>query len=220
MVACNLWLMDSPEMVLDYALKGGKIVLITEENDPRLEYIPSKLSAKILLPPFDAVNAELDNNLPLANAIYCSYLSEKEPADYISVLTAAAMQGVMIGIYFGPELRDMRWPMMFLSYLYNVRGIQVGSSNVQPGIADHAMATNVCDLYIKGLMSLPDFIMKYPIGIDIPMEIVRILAVNYNMPYHMMGDDLNGFFKDLIKESQEHGHYLRSPFVTVEGIET
>ena len=60
MIPCNIWLLDSPEMVLNYSLQGGKVIFITEDSDPRLDYIPNKLSAKILLPPLEVVDAELD----------------------------------------------------------------------------------------------------------------------------------------------------------------
>ena len=114
MVPCNIWLLETPEMVIDYSFRGGRVVFITEDVDPILDSIPNKISAKILLPPFEATELELDGRINESSAIYFRYLSSMEPAEYISVIIAGVVQGLNIGIYFGEQLRDMKFPIMHI----------------------------------------------------------------------------------------------------------
>ena len=48
----------------------GRVVFITEDVDPILDSIPNKISAKILLPPFEATELELDGRINESSAIY------------------------------------------------------------------------------------------------------------------------------------------------------
>ena len=209
----NVWLLESPEMVLDCSLRGGRVIFITEDIDPRLQYIPNKLSAKILLPPYEATEAELDGNLELAFMRYYQYLSCMEPADYISVLLAAAVQGISIGLYFGPELKDMHFPKMFIEYLYN-KGLVVGYKNTTPMILASHMPFILTELYGRQLIAVDRFMTMMPIDVDIPEIILPKLVSDLRPPTSFLEDgNYNKYFKNLIKEIHEAGKYLVCPIV-------
>ena len=215
---CNVWLLDSPEMVLNYSLQGGRVIFITEDVDPRLAYIPNKLSAKILLPPYEAVEAELDGNLDIAQYKYSEYLSYMEPADYISVLLAAAVQGLQVGLYFGPELRDMKFPMMFIDFLYNQKGLVVGYKNVQPMILDNYLPIVLSELFGRGLINVEGFMTMMPTGADIPPIIMPLLVAELRPPKSFVKNgDYNAYFKELIRDIHETGKYLYCPVVEMDG---
>ena len=218
MITCNVWLLDSPEMVLDYAIRGGKIIFITEDDDPRLNYIPNKLSAKILLPPYDVVDAELENQLDIAQIKYEQYLSCGEPADYISILMAAAIQGISIGLYFGPELRNMKFPLMFVEFLYKYKGLIVGYKEVQPAILDNYMPTILTELLGKEIIDIQRFLMQMPVSMDIPPIILPFLIAELRpLRKYIKNNDYNSYFKELIKDIHEKGEYLYSPIIEAQG---
>lgn len=215
---CNVWLLDSPEMVLSYSLQGGRVIFITEDTDPRLEYIPNKLSAKILLPPYEVVEAELDGRLDEAEFLYNQYLSVMEPADYIGVMLAAAFQNVQVGLYFGPELRELKFPAMFINYLYNQKGLVVGYKDVQPYIDDRFIPMILSDLLGRNLMDIEGFMCNMPVGADIPPIIMPMIVSILRPPSSFIKNgDYNSYFKDLIKDIHEEGKYLYCPIISAEG---
>lgn len=218
MSACNVWLLDSPEMVLNYSLQGGRVVFITEDADPRLEYIPNKLSAKILLPPYEVVDAELDGRLEEAEVRYYNYLSTLEPADYISVMLAAMVTGVPLGLYFGSEIKDLRYPSMFINFLYNQKGVIVGYRDVQPQILDNYLPMVLSEIYGRGLLTVDKFMTYMPENVDIPNIIIPMLASELLPPKSFIKNgDFNGYFKNLIKEMKKANKYLYSPIIAAQG---
>lgn len=215
MIACNVWLLDGPEVVLNYALHGGRILMITEDEDPRLQYIPNKITATILLPPYDVLSDELDGKLEMARAKYFEYLSNREPAEFIAVLLAAAVQNVQIGIYFGDQLKDLKFPWMFMEYMSGLKGMTIGYRNIYPGIDEHAMPLILLELYNRGYITAEQYLMLMPVDIDIPafmiFELTRIFR-----PAFVDNNDYNAYFKDLIKRMKQAGKYLYSPIVAPE----
>lgn len=214
MIPCNIWLLDSPEMVLNYSLQGGKVIFITEDSDPRLDYIPNKLSAKILLPPLEVVDAELDGRLDEAEYKYGIYLSNMEPGDYVSTIIAALVYGIPVGLYFGSEFKDLRYPVMFINYLYNQKGIIVGYREVQPAILDNFYPMILAEIYLKGLIGVDMFMMSMPADVDIPQYVQPLLVNELRPPISFVKNgDFNGYFKGLIKDMKAAGKYLYSPIV-------
>lgn len=212
MIPCNVWLLDTPEVVLNYALQGGKVLMITEDEDPRLQYIPSKITASILLPPYGALSDELDGMLDRSRAKYYQYLSSQEPSEFIAVLMAATVQGINIGLYFGDQLSDLKFPWVFLDYLAAYKGLTVGYRNGMPALDERILPMTLLELYSKGLVSAEQYLMYMPVGYDIhPFmlnELIRIFR-----PAFVDNGDYNAYFKGLIKRMKEAGKYLYNPIV-------
>ena len=211
MAFCDVWLLDSPEMVLNFALQGGKVILITEDEDPRLQYIPDKIKATILLPPYDALSDELDGNLLLAQDKYYRHLSfTAEASEFITVILAAACHGIRLGLYFGEQLKDLKFPGMLMNYLEVMKGLHIGYVNSYPFIADEYMPNNLTELYSKGYITPEMFLLNMPIDFDIPPIMLQVLIKAFR-PVFVDGDDYNGYFKGLIKRIKQAGKYLWSP---------
>lgn len=210
----NIWLLDSPEMVLNYSLQGGRVIFITEDNDPKLEYIPNKLSAKILLPPYEVVCAELDGRLDEAEIGYYCYLSSNEPADYISVILAALVGGISVGLYFGSEMKDLKYPQMFINYLYNYKGIVVGYKDVKPNYMVNYVPSILGEIYGKDLISVERFMTCMPVNADIPFFILPKLIAELRPPKGFIKDgDYNSYFKNLILGMNQANKYLYCPII-------
>lgn len=215
MIPCNVWLLDSAELALSYSLQGGRVILITEDEDPRLQYIPNKLSASILLPPYDAISAELDGNLDLAQYKYYEYLSSSEPAEFISILLTAAIQNIKIGLYFGNELKELKFPMMLMNYFYFYKGLSIGYKDLQPGFVDNYVPPMLGDLLGRDLIGPEQFLMFMPNDMDIPDFILPALVQIFRPPFVEDGD-YNKYFKTLISEIKSAGKYLYCPLVAPE----
>ena len=213
MIPCNVWLLDSAEIVLSYSLQGGRIIFITEDDDPRLQYIPNKVKASILLPPYDILSDELDGNLELAQDKYYNYLSRTpEPVEFITVILAAALQNKKIGLYFGPELKDLQFPKMFLNYLYFAKGLSVGYRNTQPFIRKEFMPVILSDLYVREYITPEQYLLDMPANCDIPPFILPNLVHRFR-PLFVENMDYNKYFKDMIRKMKEAGKYLYSPVI-------
>lgn len=217
MVPCNIWLLETPEMVIDYSLRGGRVIFITEDIDARLDAIPNKISAKILLPPFEATELELDGRIDESSAIYFRYLSSMEPAEYISVIIAGVVQGLNIGLYFGEQLRDMKFPLIFLNFLRDYKGLVVGTANNQPGYIREFLPIVLSDLYTKGLVSADRFLAAMPIGDALPMHTIPKLIFDLKIPDGIVkNEDYVSYFKEMISAMNKHGKFPILPIVTKE----
>lgn len=215
MIPCNVWLIDSAEMALSYSLQNGRIVMITEDEDPRLSFIPNKVTASILLPPYDAIEAELDGNLDIAQMKYYQYLSSQIPAEFINMILVAALQNVNIGLYFGEQLYDLKFPMMLMDYLYNYKGLSIGYKQTPPGLVERYMPPMLGELYGMELITAEQFLMYMPADFDIPNFILPALVQRFR-PVFVENQDYNKYFKDLIKDIKSAGKYLYCPIVAPE----
>lgn len=191
--------------------------MITEDEDPRLQYIPNKLTATVLLPPYEALSDELDGRLEMSQLKYFQYLSSEEPAEFIAILLAAAVQNIQIGIYFGDQLKDLKFPWLFLNYLTTAKGLTVGYRNVAPGLDERIMPLMLLELYNRQLIGPEQYLMYMPVGYDIPAFMIFELKRIFR-PAFVEKNDYNAYFKGLIKRMKEAGRYLYSPIVAPEVI--
>ena len=79
----NIWVISEQEFD-EFTFTGGKVVYIVEEPDPKYSSHPAIVTAGALLPPVDAIRAELDGSIFESNAIYEQYLQREEADPYIS----------------------------------------------------------------------------------------------------------------------------------------
>ena len=118
MYSSNMWLIGHNEFE-GFTFTGGKVVYIAEDVEPIYKNHPAIITAAALLPPVEAVQAEFDDRLMDASMIYTQYLQGEEADPFISILVAAAIQKVPIGIMFGENEIDMQFPKVFIDFLYN-----------------------------------------------------------------------------------------------------
>lgn len=214
MIDAQIWILETPEMCMDYACKGGKIILITDDQDLRLKYIQNKLNATILLPPYPILSAELDGNVDYAREMYMQYLMTPEPDDYVTLMMAAMIQGIPLGLYFGPELNELKFPTFFLDYLRMRFGVVVGWRNQMP-ICDEMYLPMILEILLaKGIIDHQRFLCTMPAGLEIPNLALQILIQTLNPARSMLPaeNDYNGYFKNLVYEIKQAGRYLWDPF--------
>lgn len=175
----NIWVITEEEFD-QFTFTGGKVVYIVEEPAPRFKAHPAIITAGALLPPVDAIHAELDGNIHMSMAIYESYLMSEEADTYVSILIAAAIKQIPIGIMFGRDELNMQFPKMFIDFLYKAYGLVLGiKDKIYPYIVEEAMPSNLAKLYCMNIIDYPTFMEKHP-PLPISPAVLSKMAIEVN----------------------------------------
>ena len=158
----NIWVISEQEFD-EFTFTGGKVVYIVEEPDPKYSSHPAIVTAGALLPPVDAIRAELDGSIFESNAIYEQYLQREEADPYISILIAAALKQLPIAIMFGKDEMEMQFPKMLIDFLYRYYGLVLGIKNkVNPYIVESMLPVDLAKLYNMNIIDYRTFMTKHP----------------------------------------------------------
>lgn len=210
----NIWVITEDEFE-GFTFCGGKVVYIVEEPKPIFSNHPAIITAGALLPPFEAIQAELDGNIYQANFIYEQYLQQEQADPYIAILVAAALKQIPIGIMFGKDELEMQFPKMFIDFLYKFYGLILGiSGKIQPSISEMAMPTNLAKLYNMNIIDYPTFMMKHP-PLPINPSVIHKMAYEVN-PIIKIKDMKHylEYFEMVKNEIQKNGgKFLEDPLV-------
>lgn len=158
----NIWLLNENQFD-DFTFTGGKVIYIVEEPDAKFATHPAIVTAGALLPPVEAIQAELDGNLFEANSMYEIYLQKEEADPYISIILAAALHQNPIGIMFGRDELNMQFPKMLIDFVYRFYGLVIGvSGSVQPCIMEEMLPLDLAKLYNMNIINYETFMTKHP----------------------------------------------------------
>lgn len=175
----NIWLIDESEFE-KFTFTGGKVIYIVEEPSTIYKNHPAIVTAGALLPPIEGISAELENDIIIANSIYCEYLLREDADLFVSTIIAAAIQQVPIGIMFGRDELNMQFPKMFIDFLYHYYGLVIGIQNkVIPYIEESFMPFDLAKLYNMNIIDYKTFMMKHP-NIQIHPSVISKLAYEIN----------------------------------------
>ena len=158
----KIWIVSENEFD-QFTFTGGKVIYIADEPGVKFNSHPAITTAGILLPPIDAIQAELDGNLAVAETIYSQYLLNTEANIYINILLAAAIQQVPVGIMFGRDELNMQFPKMLIDFLYRNYGMVIGVANkLSPYIEVEYMPIVLAILYMADMIDYKTFMEKHP----------------------------------------------------------
>lgn len=159
----NIWVIDENEFE-EFTFTGGKVIYIVEEPKQIFATHPAIITAGALLPPVDAIQAELNGSMFEANAIYTQYLLSEEADPFISIIVAAGiLNNTPIGIMFGKDEMEMQFPKMFLDFIYKYYGIVPGlKGKLSPFIAEEMLPWDLAKAYIMNMITYEDFMVKHP----------------------------------------------------------
>ena len=175
----NIWVIDENEFDR-FTFTGGKVIYIVEEPDFKYRTHPSIITAGALLPPIESIQAELNGNILESNAIYERYLHSEEADPYISIIIAAALKQIPIGIMFGKDELNMQFPKMFVEFLYKFYGLVLGVNDmVVPYIAEEMIPIDLAKLYCMNIIDYPTFMEKHP-ALPIHPIVISKMAIEIN----------------------------------------
>lgn len=158
----NIWLISENEFE-NFTFTGGKVVYIVDEPHPMYRSHPSIITAGALLPPIEAIEAELDGRIMHAISLYEEYLLREETDIFISIIIAAAVKRIPIGIMFGKDELNMQFPKMFMDFIYRHYGLVLGiAGKINPYIEEERIPIDLAKLYCMNIIDYPTFMEKHP----------------------------------------------------------
>lgn len=164
---------------------SAKVLYLSDEDisrNPLIELGCNTIKSSILLPPYDSVCAELDNEVNLAIQIYIEYLSSSDVDMFICMILKALMNGSNIILYPGHDEADMPFIPVFLQYLTNYFGIIVGSPYEPTQYDYRAFPVILNKLYLHNLIDYQTLFILYPVDAPIMENIIPKLIQDIN-PY-------------------------------------
>lgn len=144
---------------------GTHRVVIIGEPDPQLVQMTNAVVGSILLPPYNAMMALMDNDYNNFNMIYYNHLSQQECLSFIAVLIKSAIQGTNLLLYMKPDEYEMYYKPFEL-YMINNFGIQIGNEYNQFMYNQNYNHIILSVLYLNDLITVPELFNIYPQGIQ------------------------------------------------------
>lgn len=195
----NIWLLTEDEFD-HFTFTGGKVIYIAEEPAPRFKTHPAIITAGALLPPFEAIQMELDGNIMDATVLYERYLMSEEADIYVSIILAAALKQIPIGLMFGRDEVNMQFPKLFINFLFKAYGLVIGVNNkLVPSIMEEALPNDLAKLYCMNIIDYPTFMEKHP---QLPINPVVISKMAIEVNPLVNEKNINGYMEyfERIKE--------------------
>ena len=212
----DIWLIKEQE--IDQFLLSGpggsnsKIIYIAENVPDYLTAHPAILTAAMLLPPMEEVEAELDGRYTEAEQIYDAFLQQSEANRLINIFIAAAIKNIRIGIVFGFDELNMKFPSMLINHLYKFYGITIGVPyKLNPYIEITMVPLCLGILYNMNYIAYDEFIMLHP---ELPIHMSVLSKLVYDVkPYVRVRDipHYMEYFGRLISNCKRAGRFLIDP---------
>ena len=188
----NIWVITEDEFD-EFTFTGGKVIYIVEEAQPKYLTHPAIITAGALLPTVEAIQAELDGNMFQSVALYEEYLQKEDADPFVSIIIAAALKQIPIGIMFGKDEMNMHFPKMFIDFMYRFYGLVFGIKNkVQPYIVEHMLPIDLAKLYMMNIIDYPTFMEKHP---PLPIDPMIISKLAYDIRPAVKIKDMEHFIE-------------------------
>lgn len=188
----NIWVVREDEFD-EFTFTGGKVIYIAEEVEPKFSTHPAIITAGVLLPPFESIQLELNGEIFAANSIYEEYLQKEEADPFISIIIAAAIKQIPIGIMFGKDEMNMQFPKMFIDFMFHYYGLVFGIKNkIQPYIVEEFLPLDLAKLYIMNIIDYPTFMIKHP---NLPIHQLAISKLAYEVKPLVKQKDMQHFIE-------------------------
>lgn len=121
----NIVLINQMQQITDAINSNYNVIALTDEVE-QFQYTPV-LTAGVLLPPYEALSAELDGNYQAAEQIYMEYIFHPDRLNVIATIIAALHMGKNIAIYIPyHESRNFRFVYILCTIFLNSYGICIG----------------------------------------------------------------------------------------------
>lgn len=216
----DIWLIQEAE--IDQFLLSGpggsnsKIIYIAESIPEYLKMHPAILTAAMLLPPMEEVEAELDGRYQEAESIYDDFLHRSEASRLINIFIATAIKNIRVGIVFGRDELNMKFPSMLINHLYKFYGITIGVPyKLNPYIEITMVPLCLGMLYNINYISYEEFIMLHP---ELPVHPCVLSKLVYDVRPFVKTRDVEHYieyFGNLISRCKQSGKYLIDPLMEV-----
>jgi hypothetical protein len=212
----TIFITSDLDVVRDLSI-NHKIVVFGETAPTCIptEYI---IPASILLPPYEALEAEIDGNLEKYGYIYSAHLQTKEASEFIAVLILAVLRGANILLYITLDELELSYCNFFLAYMYNKYGIAIGTHKSPfsyEGQVNEMFDWILCnELYRFDLIKTDEYFTLFPACATIIPEYNVIKLANEINPYTNIPINhelYHQYFIDYINRVKQAGVVLINP---------
>ena len=166
------------------------IVLTDDAQDYRYT---SLLTCPMLLPPYDAMEAEINQDLENAQMLYIQHLNRPDVQKLIATIIAALRMGKNIVLYIpdSDAAHAFKFPIILTNYLARMYGIMThnritgqfmtGPSVVEDQSTIGLEAARMCMLLMNDAIKIEDFALHYPENAPIDFDVaVKLIIASQN----------------------------------------
>lgn len=189
-----------------------KIVILSEDKNVVQQY--NGLPGTILLPPYGAVCAEMDNNLEAFYGIYFAHLNDYAANGFISAILRALYEGINICLYIPSESNGLRFNIALVEYFANTYGICLGADSPVMYVyhQDPVMYLNILNtLYIHNHLSIDGLFAEYPPGLPILETMLPKLIQEFNAPDMLTLDKYANYFFEYKERIKANNNIFLKP---------
>lgn len=166
--------------VVRQMMSTNKIVIVGEP-DQLLVQSTNALVASVLLPPYNCMMAKMDNDIQQFTMLYYNHLMSNEVSNFIAALIRALYNGTNILLYSTQDEFSLYFDQ-FYNFMISNYGIYIGTPANQFTV-DLTFIWKICStLYMYELFTVEEFFTNYPVGTEIPDEVIMKLIYELN-PY-------------------------------------
>lgn len=158
-----------------FALQSSRVIYIGELN-PQIpqDYF---ITYSNLLPPYEALDAEIDGNMELYNQIYFTHLTQNEYCfQAFATILVALFKGVNVTLYI-ENGNSLAHAQFLLNYMQRTFGIICGTQQNMFAFDPNYSAQTAIILYsfLDGFITLPDLLTEAPIQAIIEMSSIPFI---------------------------------------------
>lgn len=172
MLKGTMYVMSDINLAIQASM-NSKVLYIGELNQ---NLPPSFIECSVLLPPYEALNAEIDGDMQMYDSIYNQYLTfSYQCFGMFATILVALKNGINITLYIegGNELSHGKY---ILNYIQNTFGITVGNEVIPFSYNPllNWQTASILYTYMDGFISEDEFLMYTP-----DLNIISALELNH-----------------------------------------
>ena len=192
---------------------GFKVIALTENNN----FGGAVLPGTTLLPPYEALMHEVENDFMGFRQIYTMHLAKKENDMFICAIIRALMEGINIALYVPKDEAELMFSKVLVQYLSDVYGISILPSGSVYNIAfDAGLLTK---LYVYELITKDEFFILYPANINLINDpfLIQKLMMEMN-PYieDKTGLGYYNYFNNYMMQIKNNGNRIPVSVISYE----
>lgn len=155
---------------LPQAIAQGETVIPIVDNPEYFQYT-NTAPLGILLPPYEVLNADTENQPDIATELYLDWLSTGTRVEAIAAIIAVLHSGRNIVFYVEPEdSMNFSYPRVFIMYMANTYGVGIGDGiglgfpvNGSIDMDPIKVMSRLELLLSQSMISINDFCIEWPI---------------------------------------------------------
>ena len=166
------------------------IVLTDDAQDYRYT---SLLTCPMLLPPYDAMEAEINQDFENAQMLYIQHLNRPDVQKLIATIIEALRMGKSIVLYIpdSDAAHAFKFPLILTNYFARMYGIMIhnritGQFMAGPSVVENqstigSEAVRMCMLLMNDAIKIEDFALHYPENAPIDFDVaVKLIIASHN----------------------------------------